>query len=384
MRQQVSLIPRIRLQGHIERCLSESPITVLLGARQTGKTTIAKLVAVGVKQAHTLDLERPADRAALETPEQTLSSLEGLIVIDEVQRQPELFTTLRPLVDRVPPKATFLLLGSASPDLTRGVSESLAGRALFVPVDGFNLEELGPDSQNLLWLRGGFPRSWLAASDAASMRWREGFVSTFLERDLPQLGIRTPAETLRRFWIMLSHFHGQIWNASEFARSLGTNDKTARRYLDILSGAYVVRVLPPWFENIGKRQRKSPKVYVRDSGLLHTLLGLETMDQVRSHPKYGASWEGFALEQVLAQLGDRAAFFWATQRGAEIDLVFPQVRERIGFEFKCVDAPRMTKSLHIAAADLKLDRTYVVYPGDKRYRLHANVEALPLTMVPQL
>ena len=384
MQQQVSLIPRIRLQGQIERCLSESPVTVLLGARQTGKTTIAKLVVAGVKQAHTFDLERPADRAALETPEQTLSSLEGLIVIDEVQRQPELFTILRPLVDREPSKATFLLLGSASPDLIRGVSESLAGRALFVPVDGFSLEELGSDSQNLLWLHGGFPRSWLAASDAASMRWREGFVSTFLERDLPQLGIRTPAETLRRFWIMLSHFHGQIWNASEFARSLGTNDKTARRYLDILEGAYVVRVLPPWFENIGKRQRKSPKVYVRDSGLLHTLLGLETMDQVRSHPKYGASWEGFAVEQVLAQVDDRAAFFWATQRGAEIDLVFPQARERIGFEFKCVDAPRMTKSLRIAAADLKLDRIFVVYPGEKRYQLDANVEALPLTMVPRI
>jgi uncharacterized protein len=378
------LVGRDRLLAQVEQCLSESPVTVLLGARQTGKTTIARIVSGRQDAVHYYDLERPADRAALSTPEQTLTALDGLIVIDEVQRIPELFAILRPLVDRNPCPARFLLLGSASPDLVKGVSESLAGRSLFVPVPGFSLEEVGPKQQSSLWLRGGFPRSYLAGSDAASKRWRDAFVATFLERDIPQLGIRIPSETLRRFWTMLSHFHGQIWNASEFGRSLGTNDKTARRYLDILSSTYVLRVLPPWFANIGKRQRKSPKVYVRDSGLLHALLGLETMDEVRSHPKYGASWEGFALEQVLAHFGERSAYFWATQGGAEIDLLISHSGKRFGFEFKCLDAPRMTKSLGIALSDLELDHAYVVYPGDDGYPLDDRAEALPLGRVHQL
>ena len=384
MQQSKPLIERRRLLNRVEQCLSESPVTVLLGARQTGKTTIARVITDRREGVHFYDLERPADRAALSTPEQTLSSLTGLVIIDEVQRLPELFSVLRPLVDRNLCPATFLLLGNASPGLVNGVSESLAGRSLLVQVPGLSLKELDPESQNRLWIRGGFPRSWLAPSEAASARWREGFVTTFLERDIPQLGIRIPSESLRRFWTMLSHFHGQIWNASEFARSLGTNDKTARRYLDILSGAFVVRTLPPWFENISKRQRKSPKVYVRDSGLLHTLLSLETMDQVRSHPKYGASWEGFALEQALIHFGDRSAYYWATQRGAEIDLVLTHRGERIGFEFKCADAPGMTRSLRVALEDLKLAHAYIVYPGSDEYRLDEKVDVLPLARVHQL
>lgn len=378
------MISRERLLGRVEQCLSESPATVLLGARQTGKTTVARLVAGRRDAVHYFDLERQADRAALSTPEHTLSGLVGLVIIDEVQRTPELFSILRPMVDRDPCPATFLLLGSASPHLVSGVSESLAGRVLFVPVPGFSLEEVGTGDQNNLWLRGGFPRSYLAGSDAASHRWRDAFVSTFLERDIPQLGINVPSETLRRFWTMLSHFHGQIWNASEFGRSLGTNDKTARRYLDLLSGAYVLRVLPPWFENIAKRQRRSPKVYVRDSGLLHVLLGLENLAQVRSHPKYGASWEGFALEQVLTHFGDQSAYFWGTQRGAEIDLLIGRSGERIGFEFKCQDAPRMTKSLRIALEDLRLAHAYIVYPGHDAYALDERVDVIPLDGVHQL
>jgi len=384
MQQRSGLLSRDRLLGSVEQCLSESPVTVLLGARQTGKTTLARLIARRRDVVHYFDLERQADRAAMSTPEQTLSALEGLVIIDEVQRIPELFSILRPMVDRDPSPSTFLLLGSASPYLVEGVSESLAGRALFVTVPGFSLEEVGTEDQSRLWLRGGFPRSYLAGSDAASLRWRDAFISTFLERDIPQLGIRVPAETLRRFWMMLSHFHGQVWNASEFGRSLGTNDKTARRYLDLLSGAYVLRVLPPWFENIGKRQRRSPKVYVRDSGLLHALLSLETMAQVRTHPKYGASWEGFALEQVLAHFGDQSAYHWATQRGAEIDLLISRSGERIGFEFKCQDAPRMTKSLHIALQDLQLAHAYIVYPGQGAYPLDDRVDVIPLGGVHQL
>jgi len=381
---QQTTIARERLLGRVEQCLSESPVTVLLGARQTGKTTVARLIAGGRDGVHYFDLERQADRAALSTPEHTLSGLVGLVIIDEVQRIPELFSILRPLVDRDPCPATFLLLGSASPHLVEGVSETLAGRALFVPVPGLNLDEVGTGEQIRLWLRGGFPRSYLARSDAASLRWRDAFVTTFLERDIPQLGISVPAETLRRFWTMLSHFHGQIWNASEFGRSLGTNDKTARRYLDLLSGAYVLRVLPPWFENIGKRQRRSPKVYVRDSGLLHVLLGLENLAQVRSHPKYGASWEGFALEQVLARFGDQSAYFWGTQRGAEIDLLINRSGERIGFEFKCQDAPKITRSLRIALEDLRLAHAYIVYPGDDAYRLDDRIDVIPLDHVCQL
>ena len=379
--QQKIYIQRLRLENQVRQCIEESPATVLLGARQTGKTTLAQHLVKDLPNVHFFDLERAAARAALSTPELTLGELTGTIIIDEVQRMPELFEVLRPLCDRSEGSTRFLLLGSASPNLIRGVSESLAGRALFVHIPGFALEETGPQSQSRLWLRGAFPRSYLADSDAASSRWRESFVQSFLERDMPQLGIRVPAETLRRFWLMLSHYHGQTWNGSEIARSIDVSLPTARHYLDILSGAYATRLLPPWFENIKKRQVKSPKIYVRDSGLLHYLLGIDSTMGLRTNPRYGASWEGFALEQVLAICGDRQAYFWATQRGAELDLLLFHRGRRLGFEFKCADAPRMTKSMHIALQDLDLHQLYVVYPGEQSYPLHEDVLVIPLTQI---
>lgn len=383
MQQSTKLIDRPGITDQVLQCLDEAPVTVLLGARQTGKTTLSQMVAdifeskTGA-EVHRFDLERAPSLAALATPEITLEPLQGLVVIDEIQRLLQLFETLRPLADRPEAPAHFLVLGSASPGLVRGVSESLAGRALFIPVPGFALHELGADSQDTLWIRGGFPRSWLASSDKASRRWREAFIATFWERDIPQLGIRIPSETLRRFWTMMAHYHGQIWNASELARSLGASPKTALYYRDILSGGYMLRVLPPWFENLKKRQVKSPKTYIRDSGLLHTLLGIVDMASLRSHPGYSASWEGFALEQVLSLLGSDNAYFWSTQRGAELDLLLFRDGMRWGFEFKCSDAPTMTKSMHIALHDLSLNGLFVVYPGKERYRLHEKVEALPL------
>lgn len=383
MQQKSKLIPRSRLLKQALQFLDESPVTVLLGARQTGKTTLAQMVADIFENnneaaVHRFDLERAASRAALATPEITLEPLQGLVVIDEIQRMPRLFETLRPLADRAEAPARFLVLGSASPGLVRDVSESLAGRALFIAVPGFALDELGADSQDALWLRGGFPRAWMASSDGASRRWREAFIATVLERDIPQLGIRIPSETLRRFWTMLAHYHGQTWNGAELARSLGASPKTALYYRDILAGGYMVRVLHPWFENLKKRQVKSPKIYIRDCGLLHVLLGITDMPSLRSHPRYGASWEGFALEQTLALLGSDNAYFWSTQRGAELDLLLLRDNMRWGFEFKCSDAPSMTKSMHIALHDLSLDGLFVVYPGKERYRLHKKVEALPL------
>jgi uncharacterized protein len=355
------LIPRPRLADRIRQYLEEAPVTVLLGARQTGKTTLARMVS----EAYDL----------------TLGDAKGLVVIDEVQRLPSLFEVLRPLCDRPENPAKFLLLGSASPDLVRGVSETLAGRALFIQVAGFSLDEVGREQQNRLWLRGGFPRAFLAAGDGMAERWLEGFAVTFLERDVPQLGLRVPAEALRRFWTMTAHYHGQIWNGADLARSLDVNPKTARHYLDILQGAYLLRVLPPWYENLKKRQVKAPKVYVRDSGLLHHLLGIGSLTALRSHPRYGASWEGFALEQVLQYWGDRHAYFWSTQRGAELDLMVMHKGQRIGFEFKCTDAPTLSRAMHVALEDLRLEKLCVVYPGRERYPLHVRVEALPLAEV---
>ena len=384
MKQPNPLIPRPRLLDRTLQYIEEAPVTVLLGARQTGKTTLSQMVARAViknrgMNVHTFDLERAAARAALSTPEITLEGLKGLITIDEIQRVPQLFETLRPLADRPETPARFLVLGSASPGLVRGVSESLAGRSLFIAVPGFSLDEVGVEAQDQLWVRGQFPRSWLAASEAASVRWREAFIATFLERDIPQLGIRVPSESLRRFWTMLAHYHGQVWNASELARSIGASSKTALHYRDILAGGYVLRVLPPWFENIKKRQLKSPKMYIRDSGMLHALLRIPDMANLRSHPRYGASWEGFALEQILALFGDEHAYFWGTHRGAELDLLLFVGKERWGFEFKCSDAPSMTKSIHVAIQDLGLERIFIVYPGKQRYRIHEKVEVIPLT-----
>ena len=382
--QQSRLILRPRLLARIMRSLEESPVTVLLGARQTGKTTLSHMAEQAYKEktgdeTHIFDLERAPSRAALSTPEVTLEPLKGLIVIDEIQRLPELFETLRPLSDRIDIPARFLVLGSASPDLVRGVSESLAGRAFFISIPGFSIDETGIENMDSLWIRGGFPRSFIASTEGASTRWRESFITTFLERDMPQLGIRIPAETLRRFWTMLAHYHGQTWNASELARSMGTSPKTALHYRDILAGAYVLRILPPWHENVKKRQVKSPKVFIRDSGLLHSLLGIEDMSGLRSHPRYGASWEGFAMEQVLSFLGTRDAYFWGTRRGAELDLMVSRGGKRWGLEFKCSDAPSMTRSLHVALEDLGLTKAFIVYPGKERYPIHKKVEAVPLS-----
>lgn len=363
--------------------MREGPVCVLLGPRQSGKTTLACAIAARSKDSHLFDLESASDRTRLADPELVLGGLAGLVVLDEVQRLPSLFETLRPLVDRPRSRTRFLLLGSASPGLVRGVSESLAGRASFVHLSGFDIGEVGSERLRRVWLRGGFPRSFLAPSDSASMRWRDAFLQTFLERDIPGLGIRIPPETLRRFWMMVAHSHGQVWNGADPARSLGVSEHTVRHYLDVLAGAYVVRVLPPWFENLAKRQYKAPKVYIRDSGLLHALLGLGSMPEVESHPKYGASWEGFALEQVLALCGDRDAFFWGTHAGAELDLLLLRRGGRFGVEFKCAGAPAMTKSLHVAVSDLGLDRAFIVHPGPHRYAVHRKVEAIPLAQAPQ-
>ena len=364
--------------------LAEAPVTALLGARQVGKTTLARQLAEAwtAKTGEVVtrfDLELPGDRAALAAnAEWLLGGASGLVIIDEIQRLPHLFEILRPLSDRRPSPARFLVLGSAAPALVKGVSESLAGRVQFIPVSGLSLAECGWERWEARWLRGGFPPSLLAPGDAVSWRWRQNFISTFLERDLPALGIRTPAETLRRFWMMLAHYHGQIWNGAELGRSLGVSEKTARHYLDLLAGAYMVRVLPPWFENISKRQVKSPKIYLRDSGIFHALLNLESAAEMRAHPKFGASWEGFAMEELLSTLEFAQPFFWATQRGAELDLLLERGGRRIGVEFKCSDAPGTTKSMHIALEELKLEHVLVVYPGTRILPIHPKITVMPL------
>ncbi len=365
----------------LKQVLDENPVGALLGPRQCGKSTLAEELSEQTS-GHWFDLERADDRAALAQPELTLKPLRGLVIIDEVQRQPELFQTLRPLADRRSKPARFLILGSASPSIVKGVSESLAGRVGFMDLGGFHLGEV--DAIEDLWLRGGFPRSFLAASDAASQRWRTDFIRTFLEQDLPQLGIRTPAETLRRFWTMIAHFHAQIWNSAELARALSASEPTVRSYLDILCGTYLARRLQPWHTNLGKRELKAPKIYLRDSGLLHSLLGIKTRQELLSHPKLGASWEGFAVEQVLSLYGQEDAYFWATHNGAELDLLLFRNGKAWGFEFKVGDGPQMTKSLQIALKDLQLERVWIVYPGEKRYPVHEKVEALPLKQLSQL
>jgi len=376
------MIERGQARTRIERLFRVHPAVVVEGPRQCGKTTLARMI--GGAGATYFDLESNVDRRKLETPEQTLGPLEGLVVIDEAQRMPDLFPPLRVLLDRPDSTARFLLTGSASPELIRGLSESLAGRIGVVDLSGLHLGETGPDELKTLWLRGGFPRSFLAPDDESSADWRSSFVRTFLERDLPQLGISIPAATLRRFWTMVSHYHGRVWNAAEFARSLGADEKTARRYLDILSGAFMVRVLPPWFENLKKRQVKAPKIYVRDSGLLHSLLGISAFDDLAGHPNLGASWEGFAIEQLLASWETRDAFYWATHSGAELDLMVLSRGKRHGFEIKYADAPGTTKSMRTALDDLSLEHLWVIYPGSERYRLDDRITVVPAAGIPEL
>jgi predicted AAA+ superfamily ATPase len=305
--------------------------------------------------------------------------LRGLVAVDEVQRAPELFKVLRVLMDRDPPPARFLLLGSASPGLLRQASETLAGRVEVIEIGGFALDELGGGALERLWLRGGYPRSYLAAGEADSRAWRDAFTRLFLERDLPLLGINVPAPAMRRFWTMLAHLNGQVWNAAEPARSLGVNESTVRRHLDWLTQTFMVRQLQPWFENLGKRQVKAPKIYFRDTGLLHALLGIADAATLAAHPKSGASWEAFALEQVLEIAAPDEAWFWATHAGAEVDLLMIKDGRRVGIEFKRADAPRLTASMRIAMRDLRLDSLYAVYPGDRRYPLADAVEAVPLS-----
>ena len=379
------VIDRPIARARIDEAFSVHPAVALTGPRQCGKTTLARAVAAAEPEESTLfDLESAVDRRRLQAPEQALAGLSGLVVIDEVQREPALFETLRVLVDRPGNPARFLVLGSASPALVRGVSESLAGRVGLVELTGFDMSEVGPESWRPLWLRGGFPRAYLAPHDRGSAVWRRSFVQTFLERDIPQLGITVPAETLRRFWTMLAHYHGQVWNAAEFARALGSSEGTARKYLDILTGAFMVRALPPWFANVRKRQVRSPRIYVRDTGLLHALLTLETHDEVAGHPKVGASFEGFAVEQIAGTFEASGAYFWATHGGAELDLLVMQGGRRYGFECKLSDAPGTTRSMRVALADLELEHLWVVYPGHEAYPLDDRISVLPVGGVPAL
>ncbi|MGD0091571.1 MAG: ATP-binding protein [Planctomycetota bacterium] len=361
----------------VRAALKRSRVVALLGPRQCGKTTLARQF-VRAESLNYFDLEDPASLARLSEPETALRPLKGLVVIDEIQRRPGLFTLLRVLADRQSLPARFLILGSASPDLLKQSSETLAGRLETVPLEGFRLSDLGAAAQTRHWLRGGFPLSYTARTEAGSPVWRRQFLQTFLERDIPQLGVQIPAVALRRFWNMLAHYHGQIWNGAELAGALAVNESTVRRYLDLLTGVFMLRQLPPWFENLGKRQVKASKIYVRDSGLLHTLLGVSDQRALEEHPKVGASWEGYAVEEVLKALRPDEAYFWATHNGAELDLLLFKNGRRIGVECKRADAPTLTPSMRIALSDLKLDELHVVYPGERRYALGKNVEVVPL------
>ncbi len=367
----------------VTEALRRSPVTALLGPRQCGKTTLARMLGED-REVHYFDLESTMDRQRLQNPELLLGSLSGLVIMDEIQFVPDLFRVLKVVVDLPDHSCRYLILGSASPQIIRNVSETLAGRIEFVDLSGFNLAETGPEHCNKLWLRGGFPRSFLADTESDSLTWREGFIRTFLERDIPQLGIAVPAAAMRRFWTMLAHMHGQIWNASDLGRSMGLSDKTVRNYLDILTGTYMVRQLQPWHENLKKRQVKSPKVYLRDSGLLHGLLNIATMHELMGHPRLGASWEGFALEEVLCVIRPAEAYFWGTQSGAELDLLFFSGGQRFGMEFKFNEAPKVTKSMHIALSDLDLRHLWIVYPGMNAYPVHERITILPLAKVASL
>ena len=371
-------VKREKLVSAIKQALRDNPVVALTGPRQCGKTTLARALVTGVRNARIFDLEDPVTLARFADPMTALEALRGLVVIDEVQRAPHLFPVLRVLADRAPLPARFLLLGSASPNIARETSESLAGRAAFIDMSGFMLDEVGAEAQRKLWLRGGFPRAFLARSEAQGFAWREDFIRTFLERDIRNFGVNVPPLALRRLWMMLAHYHGQMWSASEISRSLGESHPTVKRHVDILTGALVVRQLQPWFENLGKRQVKSSKVYVRDTGLLHALLGIASFSQLEAHPKLGASWEGFVVEQVLACVGERNAWYWATQSGAELDLLVMRGGKRYGIEVKYGDAPRPTKSMAIAITDLRLEHLFVVYPRRERYAMNAHTTALSL------
>ncbi len=378
------MIDRKTYTDAIIALLEQFPVVAILGARQVGKTTLSGMVAGMVADrlgaATRFDLEDPRDDTRLTAPMLALEPLRGLVVLDEIQRRPDLFPVLRVLADRPGRPARFLILGSASPDLIRASSESLAGRVAHHDLPGLGLAEVGAAHLDDCWLRGGYPASFVAADDPASLRWRAELIRTLLERDLPALGLRLPAETLRRFWQMLAHYHGQTWNGAELARAFGVSEKTVRHYLDLLVGTFMVRLLPPWHSNIAKRQVRSPKVYIADTGLLHALLGLGSMGELTGHPKVGASWEGFAIAAVVAALGARReeCWFWGLHTGAELDLLVTRGQRRLGFEIKLTDSPRITPSMRSALENLDLERLYLVHAGEHRFPLAERVEALPL------
>ena len=377
------MLPRVDYLHQLEAATSRSPVTALLGPRQCGKTTLARQLAA-TRMSTFLDLESEPDVRRLANPELVLGSLDGLVVLDEIQRMPRLFSALRVLVDRAEGRSRFLILGSASPELVRGVSESLAGRVEFIELAGFDLAETGVETWVRLWLRGGFPRSYLAAEDSDSMAWREGFIRTFLERDIPQLGITIPSAAMRRFWTMLAHWHGQTWNASKLGRAMSLTDKTVRSYLDLLTGTYMVRQLHPWFENVAKRQVKAPKVYFRDTGLLHALLDARDDGALFASPHVGASWEGFVIEQILRAVRPSNAWFWAAHGGGELDLLVFDRGRRIGFEVKFNEAPDVTRTMRDVVRLLSLDHLFVVCPGRDAYPVDARISVLSIRDVPGL
>ncbi|MBK7623767.1 MAG: ATP-binding protein [Kineosporiaceae bacterium] len=376
------MIARVADLARVRTALARSPVVLLVGPRQAGKSTLAREVAAD-EPAAIFDLENPRDAARLSDPMLALESLQGLVVIDEAQHAPELFPVLRVLADRRPSPARFLVLGSASPELVGLGAESLAGRVEIIELSGLRLGDVGSARSDRLWLQGSLPAAFTADLDD-SLTWRSNYIATFLERDLAQLGFRLPASHMRRFWTMLAHYHAQTWNGSELARALGVSQPTTRRYLDALTDALVVRQLPPWYANIGKRVVRSPKVYIRDSGIVHALLGLDSMDSVLAHPKVGASWEGFVIEQISQLLDPTPLYFWGTQSGAELDLLFTRGGRSIGVEIKRTSSPRVTPSMRNAVNDLELDRIAVIHPGHEQFPLAPSIDAVPLSDLAQI
>jgi len=376
------MIERTALISSIKKALGRSRIVALIGPRQSGKTTLARQF-VRSDSVNYFDLEDPVSLARLDQPLTALRDLRDVVVIDEIQRRPDLFPILRVLADRENLPARFLILGSASPELMRSSSESLAGRLETISVSGFSLAEISTDMLQQHWLRGGFPLSFLAENDPDSFAWRKNFIQTFLERDLPRWGVQIPAGNLLRFWTMIAHYHGQVWNAAEPARSLGISEPTVRRYLVILQDVFMLRILQPWHASLKKRQVKAPKIYFRDSGLLHYLLGIHTPHDLQTHPKSGASWEGYAIEEVVKSVAPDEHYFWATHNGAEIDLLLLKNGRRLGVECKRADAPRLTPSMKNSIEDLNLDHLVVIYPGERTYPLTEKITVLPLSFLGQ-
>lgn len=371
------MVERKNLLEQVRYALEHNRVVALIGPRQCGKTTIARQI-VPLESSNYFDLEDPVSLLRLDHPKTALQDLRGIVVIDEVQNKPDLFPILRVLCDRTPLPARFLILGSASPTLLRQSSESLAGRISIIPMSGFKLEEVGVNMQNLHWERGGFPLSFLAETERQSWEWRKNFVSTFLERDVPQFGGKISSTSLFRFWSMLAHYHGQIWNAAEAARTLNINESTARRYLDLLQDLFMIRQLQPWYVNLGKRQVKSPKIYFRDTGLLHYLLGIKSADELALHPRMGASWEGYVIEEIIKSTRPDEVYFWGTHSGAELDLLLIKDNKRIGVECKRMDAPKLTPSMRTAMTDLELNKLVVVYAGTQSYPLADGITVVPL------